>query len=185
MDTPKVNGQATSPPTPLLEKLRSDYAEMLVEVERAEDHLGRLRWKLDYVKSLLDASGAAEKPVGGIYEGMTIAEIGVRILIEEGKPLSAMDIARRAMDGGFGAENIERARSHFSAIISKDINSEKPRFWQVDRGLIGLAEWKFKPTSPQRPSPPPPPPPPSRRQPPPVEPPFGDEQQFKDDDIPF
>jgi hypothetical protein len=185
MDTPKVNGQATSPVAPLLEKLQSDYDEMLVEVARAEDHLGQLRWKLDYVKSLLDSSGTAEKPGGGIYEGMTIAEIGVQILADEGKPLSAMEIARRAMDGGFGADNIERARSHFSAIISKDINSEKPRFWQVDRGSIGLAEWKSKPAPPPQAPKPAATPPPSRRLPPPVEAPFGEEQQFKDDDIPF
>ncbi|MDP9174091.1 MAG: winged helix-turn-helix domain-containing protein [Planctomycetota bacterium] len=131
MDTQKVN------PAQVLETLKADYVLTQEEIVKMEDVLKGLRGRLDYIKKLLGIDVLATA-----YDGMTIAEIAVKVLLEIGKPMSAMDISRRAMANGWQAENIERARSQISAVISKDLNTTKPRFWQVDRGAIGLIEWK-------------------------------------------
>jgi hypothetical protein len=153
----------------LAEKLQADYDETRAELARLRELKKQLRWKLHYIKALLEsATPTVAPPPKNTWEGMTIADIAVRILSDEGKPLSAMDIAKRAVAGGFPAENLERARSHFSAVISKDLSGARPRFKQIDRGAIGLSGWGPSPNG--RPAP---------------EQPFEDEQPFKEDDIPF
>jgi hypothetical protein len=154
----------------LADQLKADLDAAKYELSVLKLRKRRLIWQIDYINKLLSSATAPLK-----FEGKTIAEVAVAVLSQEGKPLSAMEIAKRAMAGGWEAENAERARSHFSAVISKDLGSPKPRFWQVERGAIGLAEWQDRPATA-----------PSLVQ---LEQPFEDapfeEQKFKDDDIPF
>lgn len=129
----------------LNDTIQRDYLSAKQELTQVEERRKQLIWQLQYIEKLLGSTGAPEgegQAEAGRFAGMTIADIAAYVLRENGKPMSAMDIAKRAMAGGFDAENVERARSHFSAVISKDINSAKPRFWQVDRGAIGLVEWQ-------------------------------------------
>lgn len=78
MDTPEVNT-----PPPLLETLQNDYANAHREIAEAEENIRLLRWKLAYIKKLLD-SAAEPQP----FDGMTIADISAKILADEGQPLS-------------------------------------------------------------------------------------------------
>ena len=183
------------------EKLRGDYLAVQKELAKLEDRQKLLRFQLQYIETLLGDIPAddVESPVPSPFAGMTISDIAVKILAEANVPLSAMDIARRAMEAGWDADNIERARSHFSAVISKDVNSEKPRFWHVERGSIALVEWKGRKfsTSPAKqamprlaPSLPAAGRPTNASQtpakaPPPAATPAFKDTEFKDDDIPF
>ncbi len=139
-------------------KLDQDYAQVQKELSQLEERGKFLRWQLEYIEALRtenvtsngDTQIAIPSPHRAVlshlsrFSNGTIGEVAIKVLLEEGKPLPAIEIARRAMAGGFREDNIERARSHFSAVISKDITSKsaKSRFWQVDRGLIGLVEWE-------------------------------------------
>jgi len=164
----------------LLRKLQGDYADAQTELAQVEERQKWLRLKLQYIQTLLDSAGGGTDPeestnngVPGRFAGMTIADIAATILREEGKPMSGMEIAKRAITGGFQADNIERARSHFSAIISKDINGPRSKFCQEGRGAIGLIEWRVAAVAHGQPKPPPP------------QQPFANEEEFKEEDIPF
>ena len=78
-----------------------------------------------------------------VLEGMGIADAARAVLDAVGKPLACMEISRLAIECGYAAgQNIERVRSHFSAVISKDLKNADSQFWQVGRGQIGLAKWR-------------------------------------------
>ncbi len=131
----------------LISKLEADLASTQEELQKLEDRQKMLRWQAQYITKLLDSARAHEaisdgQDQQGRYARMTIADVAMHVLQEAAAPLSGIEIAKRAMAGGFQAANLERARSHFSAVISKDIGGSNPKFWQIGRGEIGLVEWK-------------------------------------------
>lgn len=139
----------------LVEKLMADLHIARRDLAEAEATEALLRWKIQYIETLLASAkqnGSQTSAVTGapdagglklaLHKGMTIIEAAQEVLREAGQPLPCIEIARRAMERGFPEDNIERARSHFSAVISKDLRSSDPRFWQYGRGRIALPEWR-------------------------------------------
>jgi hypothetical protein len=126
-------------------KLRCDLEGARTELVAIEEHRKMLIFQIQYIESLLgvtEPSGAKSKVLTNtqmltvklkLKHGMTIADVAELVLDVHNQPLSAMDI--------------ERIRSHFSAVISKDLKAQSTRFWQIGRGKIGLAKLGKLPTS--------------------------------------
>jgi hypothetical protein len=144
--------------TSIEKKLHEDLQQTEAELARLETLAAQLRWKIQYIRTLLtteNRNGSGSGPanalpntprlapsiVGGPFAYLSAAAVIESLLREIGRPMRIGELADRAIAGGYGGPAADRRKvyQNFTSMLAKEMKKTSSAFKKTAPGIFELA----------------------------------------------